>query len=348
MRVPSLRLERRAAVGALEKRFGSEHTAQVARPRPERAARLSAERARRLFAPLKVLAPCSLPILPRRNLLRPTIVLAATTGAMPPTNSVLHFRDASRRHRRLLAAFQAMSTRASTEAFEAGGIDADDGRRDGRERARHATRCPSASRSTSAQRRGTTRADGVEEPSVVAAASNAAKLVRAGGGFAASVDEPLMTAQIQVTTSPIRAAAAARVRGGRGRAPRARRPRGARARRARRRRARARGARPRRRASWWRTCSSTAATRWARTWSTPSPRRSAPRVAELAGGELGPAHPLEPCDRRCVRVTRARARRARFGGDARPRARGRARHRRARRASPSSIPTAPPRTTRAS
>jgi hydroxymethylglutaryl-CoA reductase len=39
----------------------------------------------------------------------------------------------------------------------------------------------------------------VEEPSVVAAASNAAKMVRAGGGFHAEADEPLMIAQIQLT-----------------------------------------------------------------------------------------------------------------------------------------------------
>ena len=38
----------------------------------------------------------------------------------------------------------------------------------------------------------------VEEPSVIAAASNAARLVRAGGGFAAEADEPVMTAQIEV------------------------------------------------------------------------------------------------------------------------------------------------------
>ena len=38
----------------------------------------------------------------------------------------------------------------------------------------------------------------IEEPSVVAAASNAAKMVRAGGGFVAEVDPPLMIAQIQV------------------------------------------------------------------------------------------------------------------------------------------------------
>ena len=39
----------------------------------------------------------------------------------------------------------------------------------------------------------------VEEPSVVAAASNAAKMARAGGGFEAEADEPVMIAQILVT-----------------------------------------------------------------------------------------------------------------------------------------------------
>ncbi len=38
----------------------------------------------------------------------------------------------------------------------------------------------------------------VEEPSVVAACSHAAKMVRASGGFLASADEPLMVGQIQV------------------------------------------------------------------------------------------------------------------------------------------------------
>src|SRR5271165_6300699 len=38
----------------------------------------------------------------------------------------------------------------------------------------------------------------VEEPSVVAAASNAAKMVREGGGFTAEADPPLMIAQIQL------------------------------------------------------------------------------------------------------------------------------------------------------
>jgi hydroxymethylglutaryl-CoA reductase len=41
-----------------------------------------------------------------------------------------------------------------------------------------------------------------EEPSVVAAASNAARLVRAGGGFTAEADEPLMIGQIQLIEVP--------------------------------------------------------------------------------------------------------------------------------------------------
>ena len=39
----------------------------------------------------------------------------------------------------------------------------------------------------------------IEEPSVVAAASNSAKAVRAGGGFKASTTEPIMIGQIQLT-----------------------------------------------------------------------------------------------------------------------------------------------------
>src|SRR5580693_4147259 len=38
----------------------------------------------------------------------------------------------------------------------------------------------------------------VEEPSVVAAASNAARMVREGGGFVADADPPLMIAQVQL------------------------------------------------------------------------------------------------------------------------------------------------------
>jgi hydroxymethylglutaryl-CoA reductase len=39
----------------------------------------------------------------------------------------------------------------------------------------------------------------VEEPSVIAAASNAAKMVRAGGGFIAEADDPIMISQVQLT-----------------------------------------------------------------------------------------------------------------------------------------------------
>ncbi|MGK3963668.1 hydroxymethylglutaryl-CoA reductase, degradative [Sorangium sp. So ce118] len=38
----------------------------------------------------------------------------------------------------------------------------------------------------------------IEEPSVIAAASHASKRVRAGGGFRATADEPIMAAQVQV------------------------------------------------------------------------------------------------------------------------------------------------------
>lgn len=42
----------------------------------------------------------------------------------------------------------------------------------------------------------------IEEPSVVAAASNAARLVRDGGGFVTTSDQPLMIGQIQVLDMP--------------------------------------------------------------------------------------------------------------------------------------------------
>jgi hydroxymethylglutaryl-CoA reductase len=42
----------------------------------------------------------------------------------------------------------------------------------------------------------------VEEPSVIAGASNAARLVREGGGFSASADRPVMVGQIQVLDLP--------------------------------------------------------------------------------------------------------------------------------------------------
>ncbi len=52
----------------------------------------------------------------------------------------------------------------------------------------------------------------IEEPSVVAAVSNAAKLFREGGGFVASSDEPLMIGQIQVLDVPDMTAALDNIR----------------------------------------------------------------------------------------------------------------------------------------
>jgi len=51
----------------------------------------------------------------------------------------------------------------------------------------------------------------VEEPSVIAAASNAARMVREGGGFVADADPPVMTAQIEVMGVVDAAAGRARV-----------------------------------------------------------------------------------------------------------------------------------------
>ncbi|MCC7539016.1 MAG: hydroxymethylglutaryl-CoA reductase, degradative [Deltaproteobacteria bacterium] len=51
----------------------------------------------------------------------------------------------------------------------------------------------------------------VEEPSVVAAASNAARMVRDGGGFFADADEPVMIAQIEVHQVPDAEAARAAI-----------------------------------------------------------------------------------------------------------------------------------------
>ncbi len=52
----------------------------------------------------------------------------------------------------------------------------------------------------------------VEEPSVVAAASNAARMIRMGGGFFAEADRPLMIAQIQLDRVPDAALAADAIR----------------------------------------------------------------------------------------------------------------------------------------
>jgi hydroxymethylglutaryl-CoA reductase len=51
----------------------------------------------------------------------------------------------------------------------------------------------------------------VEEPSVIAAASNAARMVRAGGGFQAEADDPIMTAQVELVGAPDAGRARARI-----------------------------------------------------------------------------------------------------------------------------------------
>ncbi len=105
----------------------------------------------------------------------------------------------------------------------------------------------------------------VEEPSVIAAASNAARMVREGGGFVAEADDPVMTAQIEIVD--------VRRSGGVGGASRS----GGRTSCSRWRTTRCRGwpsaaaARARSRcaptrAGWWSTSTSTAGTRWAPTW----------------------------------------------------------------------------------
>jgi hydroxymethylglutaryl-CoA reductase len=52
----------------------------------------------------------------------------------------------------------------------------------------------------------------VEEPSVVAAASNAAKMIREGGGFHGEADEPIMIAQVQLDDVPDGALATRRIK----------------------------------------------------------------------------------------------------------------------------------------
>jgi hydroxymethylglutaryl-CoA reductase len=52
----------------------------------------------------------------------------------------------------------------------------------------------------------------VEEPSVIAAASNAARMIREGGGFQAESDEPIMIAQVQLCEVPDTARAEVMIR----------------------------------------------------------------------------------------------------------------------------------------
>ena len=160
-------------------------------------------------------------------------------------------------------------------------------------------------------------ADGVEEPSVIAAASNAAKMVREGGGFIAEADDPIMIAQVQLDrrarhasppTRRIEAHAAELLAHGRRRLPVAGR--------ARRRRARHRGAHAR-------ALDRARAGHAVRARLRRLPRRDGrqPGQHHRRGGRRSP-RPSSPtptsglrilsnlADRRCVRVTCARAGRA--------------------------------------
>jgi len=53
----------------------------------------------------------------------------------------------------------------------------------------------------------------IEEPSVVAAASNAAKMIRVGGGFETEISRPVMIGQVQITAVPDPDAAIAAIEG---------------------------------------------------------------------------------------------------------------------------------------
>ena len=184
----------------------------------------------------------------------------------------------------------------------------------------------------------------VEEPSVIAAASNAARMVREGGGFVAEADDPIMTAQIEIVDVADPEASVARLeaaadelialahatlprlveRGGGAREIEVR-------------------AHPRRVVVHVHVdCRNAMGANMVNTVA----EALAARVAELAGGRSGLRILTNLCDRRCVRVRRA----------SRPPCSGRpsstapscATGSSPPRASPRTIPTAPPPTTRGS
>jgi hydroxymethylglutaryl-CoA reductase len=141
----------------------------------------------------------------------------------------------------------------------------------------------------------------VEEPSVIAAASNAARMVREGGGFVAEADEPVMTAQIEIVDLADPDASAARLQAAAGELlalahatlPRlAERGGGAREIEVR--------AHPRRVVVHVHVdCRNAMGANMVNTVA----EALAARVAELAGGRSGLRILTNLCDRRCVRVT---------------------------------------------
>ncbi|HVV17098.1 MAG TPA: hydroxymethylglutaryl-CoA reductase, degradative [Polyangia bacterium] len=140
----------------------------------------------------------------------------------------------------------------------------------------------------------------VEEPSVIAAASNAARMVREGGGFVAEADDPVMTAQIEIVDVADPDASAARLQAAAGELlalAHATLPRLA---------ARGGGAReievrshPRRVVVHVHVdCRNAMGANMVNTVA----EALAERVAELAGGRSGLRILTNLCDRRCVRV----------------------------------------------
>jgi hypothetical protein len=142
----------------------------------------------------------------------------------------------------------------------------------------------------------------VEEPSVIAAASNAARMVREGGGFLAEADESLMTLRSSCARWPTCSArrpahqslpakswrwptlpCPAFVERGGG--------------------CRDLEVRPCPTAAWLCTCTSTAATPWAPTWSTRWPKPSPTAWPSIASARVGLRILSNLCDRRLVRVS---------------------------------------------
>ncbi|MFO0761645.1 MAG: hydroxymethylglutaryl-CoA reductase, degradative [Byssovorax sp.] len=132
---------------------------------------------------------------------------------MSPTSVLPHFRKLGVKERQsLLAAVVALDEREIQEAVEQGGIDLDT--------ANHMVENAIGTLGLPFGVALNHQVNGkdylvpmaVEEPSVIAAASHAAKRIRATGGFHATVDESLMVTQIEVHDVADGLAAARRIR----------------------------------------------------------------------------------------------------------------------------------------
>ena len=132
---------------------------------------------------------------------------------MSPTSVLPHFRKLGVKERQsLLASVIALDEREIQEAVEQGGIDLDT--------ANHMVENAIGTLGLPFGVALNHQVNGkdylvpmaVEEPSVIAAASHAAKRIRATGGFRATVDESLMVTQIEIHDVTDGAAAARRIR----------------------------------------------------------------------------------------------------------------------------------------